>query len=57
MPTMMFKALSDAEYDVSLSAGYQEARRPRRSGKQLIHMLIRIPEMPGSLLLRYSRVP
>lgn len=58
-PTMeidLKRIAPDAEYDVSLSAGYQEARRSRRSGKQLAHMLIRIPEIPGSLLLRYSRV-
>ena len=46
----------DAQYDVSLSSGYQEAPRTRVNGKELAHMSAQIPEMPGSLLLRYTRV-
>lgn len=46
----------DVQYDVSLSAGYQEAPRRRMSGKELAHVSVTIPEMPGSLLLRYTRI-
>jgi alpha-galactosidase len=47
---------SDAMYDVSLSAGYQEAPRRRMRGEELLRLQVAIPEMPGSVLLRYSRV-
>lgn len=46
----------DAQYDVSLSATYQEAPRQRMSGKALARMTVTIPEAPGSLLLRYSQI-
>ncbi len=46
----------DAQYEVSLSAGYREAPRNRLSGKELARMTITIPETPGSVLLRYTRL-
>ncbi len=47
----------DAQYEVSLSYDYEEAPRKRMTGKQLARLPVAIPEMPGSLLLRYTRVP
>ena len=58
-PTMVIGlkcVVPDAQYEVSLSAGYQEGPRNRMSAKELAPMSITIPEMPGSLLLRYERV-
>jgi len=49
--------LPDTQYEVSLSAGYQEAPKKRMTGKQLTRLPIAISEMPGSLLLRYAQVP
>jgi alpha-galactosidase len=46
----------DAQYDVSLSPDYTEAPCQRMSGAELIHLPLTIPEAPGSLLLRYTRV-
>jgi hypothetical protein len=48
---------ADASYEVSLSAAYQEAPRRRMSGQELSRLSVTIPEIPGSLLLRYARVP
>jgi len=45
----------DAEYEVSLSPGYRESPRQRVRGGDLARLSISIPEMPGSMLLRYSR--
>jgi len=44
-----------AEYEVSLSPGYDEAPRQRISGKDLSRLTVTIPDIPGSLLLRYRR--
>ena len=44
-------------YDVSLSPYYEEAPRRRMTGVQLQTLTISIDQMPGSLLLRYTRVP
>jgi alpha-galactosidase len=58
-PTMevsMECVVPEAEYDVSLSPAYDEAPRQRMSGEDLTAILITIPDAPGSLLLRYSRV-
>ena len=46
----------EAEYQVSLSTGFQEAPRRRMSGQELAHLTLAIAEAPGSLLLRYQRV-
>jgi alpha-galactosidase len=46
----------DAQYDVSLSPDYAEAPCQRMSGEELMHLAITIPEAPGSLLLRYTRI-
>jgi len=46
----------DAQYDVSLSPGYEEAPRRRMSGAELAGLTIAIPQAPGSILLRYTRV-
>jgi alpha-galactosidase len=48
--------VADARYEVSLSSGYQEAPRKRMSGNQLARLSVTIPEMPGSVLLRYAQV-
>ncbi len=45
-----------AQYEVSLSVGYQEAPRQRISGQELARLTVTIPEVPGSLLLRYTRI-
>jgi alpha-galactosidase len=45
-----------AEYEVSLSPGYEEAPRRRMPGSALDRLTVTIEEMPGSLLLRYRRV-
>ena len=45
----------DAEYEVSLADGYEEPPRERMSGRELARQIITIPEMPGSILLRYKR--
>jgi len=47
---------ADASYEVSLSAAYQEAPRQRMSGQELSRLSVAIPEIPGSVLLRYARV-
>ena len=46
---------ASVQYGVSLSSGYQEAPRKRISGEELRRLTVTIPEMPGSLLLRYSQ--
>ena len=46
----------DAEYEVSLSPGYEEGPRERMDGRQLAELLVKVPEMPGSVLLRYARL-
>ena len=59
-PTMevsLKRILPGAQYEVSLSSGYQEAPKERMTGKQLTRLPIVISEMPGSLLLRYAQVP
>ena len=45
-----------APYEVSLSGGYRESSRKRMSGEDLSRLTVTVPEMPGSLLLRYSQV-
>ena len=58
-PTMeveLKRIIANAHYEVSLSPGYQEAPRRRMRGEELARMSVTIPEMPGSLLLRYERV-
>jgi len=45
-----------AEYEVSLSSGYQKAPPQRMKGRDLAALTVTIPDMPGSLLLRYSLV-
>jgi alpha-galactosidase len=57
-PTMhasMRRIVPAAQYDVSLSPGYDETPRRRMSGKDLAAISVTIPEAPGSVLLRYSR--
>ena len=46
----------DAEYEVSLSPGYEEATRQIMPGSALDRLAVAIEEAPGSLLLRYRRV-
>ena len=46
----------DASYSVSLSTEYQESPRQRMSGQELACLSVRIPEVPGSVLLRYALV-
>jgi len=46
----------DAEYNVSISPGWEESHEQRMSGRQLARIAISISEAPGSVLLRYSRV-
>jgi len=46
----------DAEYEVSLSPGYEEATRRIMPGSELDRLTITIEETPGSLLLRYRHV-
>lgn len=58
-PTMhlsLKRIAADAEYEVSLSEGYDEAPRSRMSGAQLADTSVTIEDKPGSLLLRYQRV-
>ena len=58
-PTMeveLKRIIANAHYEVSLSPGYQEAPRRQVRGEELARMSVTIPEMPGSLLLRYERV-
>lgn len=45
-----------ATYEVSLSPDYEEAPRKRMKGSKLRRLEVTIPDMPGSMLLRYSRV-
>lgn len=45
----------DARYEVSMAAGYEEPPRRRMSGRELSRMTVTIPQMPGSMLLRYER--
>jgi alpha-galactosidase len=47
---------ASAEYEVSMSQGYAEEPRTRMAGSELADLSIAIPEKPGSLLLRYTRV-
>ena len=47
----------DAEYEVSLSPGYEEATRQIMLGNTLDRLIVAIEEAPGSVLLRYQRVP
>ena len=46
----------DATYEVSLSPDYTEAPRQRMTGSALAHLTVTIPETPGSLLLRYTKL-
>lgn len=46
-----------AQYEVSLSRGYTEGQRRRMSGADLARLTVTIDDMPGSILLRYTRVP
>jgi alpha-galactosidase len=46
----------DAQYDVSFAHDYEQPPRRRMSGRELAKQTIAIAEMPGSVLLRYSRV-
>jgi len=46
----------DAEYEVSLSPGYEEATRRIMPGSELDRLTVTVEEIPGSLLLRYRRV-
>ena len=46
----------DAQYEVSMSPGYEEAPRERMTGEQLACFRVGIGEMPGSVLLRYAQV-
>jgi alpha-galactosidase len=47
----------EANYEVSLSPDYQEAPRQHMPGTQLANLAVTIDQVPGSLLLRYRRVP
>jgi hypothetical protein len=47
---------ADAQYEVSMSRGYQEEPRQRMSGRQLADLTLTLPDTPDSLLLRYTRV-
>ena len=44
-----------ATYEVSLSPDYEEAPRKRMKGTKLRRLKVSIPDMPGNMLLRYSR--
>jgi alpha-galactosidase len=46
----------DAQYEVSLSPGYEEAPRSIMLGRALERLTVTIEEAPGSMLLRYRRV-
>ncbi len=46
----------DAAYEVSLSEGYEESPRHKMKGSELQELAVSIPDMPGSMLLRYSRM-
>ena len=56
MQVVLKRIASDAQYEVSLSPGYAEAPRQRMSGADLARLTVSIPEAPGSLLLRYTRL-
>lgn len=56
MEVALRRIAPEADYEVSLSPGYQEAPRRRMTGQRLSRLLIEIPETPGSILLRYRRV-
>jgi hypothetical protein len=56
MAVSLKRIAPEAQYDVSLSPGYAEAPRRRMSGAELSRLTIAIPEAPGSILLRYTRV-
>ena len=43
----------DADYEVSLSPGYEEGEKKRMKGRDLAHMTITTSEEPASVLLRY----
>lgn len=58
-PTMevsLKRIVADAAYEVSLSPDYTEAPRQRMSGGALARLILSIPEAPGSLLLRYTKL-
>lgn len=58
-PTMevsLKRIIPDATYEVSLSPDYTEAPRQRMTGSALAHLTLTIPETPGSLLLRYTKL-
>ena len=44
------------EYEVSLADDFGEPAPTRMPGEKLLHLPITIPEVPGSILLRYRRV-
>jgi len=41
------------DYEIGLSAGYNESPRMRVSGRDLLPLHATIPEAPGSVLVRY----
>lgn len=45
-----------AQYDVSVSPDYAEAPCARMSGSELAQLSVTVPDAPGSVLLRYTRV-
>ena len=47
---------AEAQYDVSLSFGYEEAPRERMTGTQLLGLPFTITDRPGSLLVRYTLI-
>jgi alpha-galactosidase len=57
MEAALKRVVADAEYEVSLSAGYAESPRRRMRGERLLRLSIEIPDAPGSVLVRYQRAP
>jgi alpha-galactosidase len=45
-----------AEYEVGMSATFEEPPRERKSGAELANLAITVPDIPGSSLLQYRRV-
>ena len=45
-----------AKYRVSVSPTYEEAPSRRMAGRELVGLMVNIPEAPGSLLVRYTKV-
>jgi alpha-galactosidase len=45
-----------ADYEVSLSRGYEPAAAPRMKGHQLLNLKLEIDDMPGSVVIGYRRV-